>query len=222
MIEFGDEGFLYLCRQLRDDWRSFRGFSVHDLKCHPGDGGYNVSHDWTGLKEEIAKRGGNLAPPLVDVQVRLHKPGPEEREELGRTAHANWVAVRRRQRAEGQAVDEKDLRPWQELTEKEQGLFRQSGEALALPDRIMWEGVAQMRKKMGEKAFRKKMFELSVSVAVERMMPDWSEAERFRATHGLVGLSEMLEVPPQDETPPRRVSNRPGVRQSNQKGCDEP
>jgi hypothetical protein len=54
---------------------------------------------------------------------------------------------------------------------------------------------------MGEKAFRKKMFEIRLSVAIEKMMPEWSEAERYRAIDIVLKLSEMLDVPPSSGSP---------------------
>lgn len=69
---------------------------------------------------------------------------------MGQTAHANWIAVRRQQRAQGQVVEEKELRSWQMLADEEKELFRCSGEELALSEEAMWEGVAQLRRKMGE------------------------------------------------------------------------
>jgi hypothetical protein len=197
-IKYRDEGFLYLCRLLRNDWREFvkLGLTVRDLKWRPGRGGCNCSYDWTGLDDAILRHGRELEPPPLSVRVTARKPGPEEREELGRTAHRNWRAVRQQQRAAGQPVDDADLRPWDELSEGERELFRRGGETLAVPDEMMWAAMAEIRKRMGEKAFRRKMFEVSVSVAIEKLNPDWSEAERYRATHVILNLSEMLEVPP--------------------------
>jgi hypothetical protein len=196
MIKYGDTGFLYLSRLLRDDWRQFRGYTIKDRRWRPGQGGCNASYDWTGLNEAIAKTGTNLQPPPVALSVKPRQLSPDERESLGREAHRNWMAVRKQQRAAGQVVPDEELREWKELSEDLKELFRRSAESLALPEYLMWDAVAEMRRKMGEKAFRKKMFEVSVSVAFERMLPSWSEAERFRATHVIVGLSEMLEVPP--------------------------
>jgi len=63
MIKYRDPGFLYLCRQLRDNWLAFRGYTIKDLKWSPGQGGRNVSNDWTGLDEALFKVGGNPDPP---------------------------------------------------------------------------------------------------------------------------------------------------------------
>ena len=48
-IKYGDQGFRYLCRALRDDWRQFRGYTIKYLRLRPGQGGCNASYDWDGL-----------------------------------------------------------------------------------------------------------------------------------------------------------------------------
>jgi hypothetical protein len=201
MIKYPDKGFLYLCLLLRNDWREYvkLGFTTKDRKWRPGQGGGNGSYDWTGLREAIDKIGGEPEPPELSIRVTVRKPLPEEREHLGQTAHRNWQAVRHQQREAGEAVDDAQLRPWAELSDVDRELFRKSGEMLAVSEETMWAAVAEMRKRMGERAFRRKLFELCVSISFERMNPDWSPAERENATRRMVGLSEMLEVPPPDE-----------------------
>jgi hypothetical protein len=135
------------------------------------------------------------------LAVTPRRLSDEEREELGRTAHRNWIAVRKQQHAAGLAVNEDELRPWSDLPDEDKELFRRSGESLALPDEIFLEALKQQRKLMGEKAFRKKMFEIRLSVAIEKMMPEWSEAERYRAIDIVLKLSEMLDVPPSSGSP---------------------
>jgi hypothetical protein len=196
MIKYRDQGFLYLCREYRDDWRKIAGFSVKILKpAHRKGQGYtSCSNDWTGLDEELFKQGADRSPPPVNIHLRPRQLSKEEREEAGQTAHRNWVAVRSQQRAAGQVVADDELRSWDDLPEADRELFRKSGESFALPEHMMWDAVNQMRQKMGEKAFRKKMFEISVSVAMEKMNRDWTEAERYRATDIIVKLSGMLDV----------------------------
>ena len=199
MIEYGDPGFLYLCRQLRDDWRSFRGYTIKDLKWKPGQGGCDVSHDWTGLNEALFKVGGNPDPPPIAPSVKLREFSPEERESLGRDSHRHWVSVNEQRRALGRAVHDDEPRAWDDLSDEQREVYRKSADSLAMPEYLMWDAVAQMRQRMGEKAFRKKLFELSVSVTFEKMLPSWSEAERYRATDLIVKLSEMLDVSPGEQ-----------------------
>lgn len=199
MIKYRDPGFLYLCRELRDDWRKLRDYTIKDLKWKPGQGGCNVSHDWAGLDDALSKAGGEPEPPPISLSVKLRELTPDERELLGRESHRHWVAVRKQHRACGQVVADWDLRAWEELSDSEKEVFRKSADSLALPEYLMWDAVAQMRKKMGEKAFRKKMIELSVSVAFERMVPKWSEAQRHHATDYIVKLAGMLVVPPAEQ-----------------------
>ena len=194
-IKYRDPGFLYLCRELRNDWRSVTGYTIKSLNLRPGQGGCGGSYDWTGLDDALFKVGSDIEPPPCTVSIKPRTLTAEEREEAGREAHRQWVAVRQ-QRAAGHPVDDQELRTWNELPDQEKEVFRRGGESLALPEKIMWDAVAQMRQKMGEKAFRKKMFEISVSVAFERMIPAWTEAERFYATDFIAKLSGMLEVPP--------------------------
>lgn len=198
-MKYRDDGFLYLCRELRNDALNFykHRYTVRDRKFRPGQGGRNVSTDWTGFDEAIFKNGPDLSMPPMSVWLQPRELTPEEREKAGRIAHQNWVAVRLQNRAAGEPIDDADLRPWDELADAEKDTFWKAGESLALPDAVMWDLFNQMRKKMGEKAFRKKLFEVSLSVAIERMMPDWSEAERYRATDYIVKLAGMLDVPPE-------------------------
>jgi hypothetical protein len=111
---------------------------------------------------------------------------------LGKTAYHNWVAVQEQQRAAGHPVADAELRPWDELPDADKEMFRRGGESLAPPEAAMCDAVGQMRQKMGEKAFRKKMFELSISAALEKMIPEWTEAERYRAPDIIVKLSGTL------------------------------
>ena len=194
--KYGDPGFLYLCQELRDDWRRVRGYTIKNLRHRPGQRGCNSSFDWTGLDDALSKAGADIGPPPCTVRLGTRALAPEEREALGREAHRNWVAVRKQQRVLGQAVPDEELRAWDELSDEQKEVFRRSAESLALPERAMWDAVAVMRQKMGEKSFRRKMFEISVSVAFEKMAPAWTEAERYRATDIIVNLSEMLYVPP--------------------------
>ena len=159
MITREEPGFLYLCRLLRDDWRQLRGYTVKDLKFRPGTGGCSASYDWTGLDDALLKPGADVEPPSKTIAVKARKLSTGERESLGRTAHRNWVAVRKQQRADGQAVPHEDLQGWVELSEENGELFRRSGETLALPEELMWRAVEAMRETMGEKAFRKKIFD---------------------------------------------------------------
>lgn len=184
---------------LRDDWRSFTGYRVKDLKHRPGQGGGNASFDWDGLDEALNKRGANVESPPTTVRLTYRTLSAEEREALGRYAHRHWVAVREQQRAAGQSVADEELRPWDELPDAEKELFRRGGESMAAPEEAMWAAIGKHCELMGEKAFRRKMFELSVSVAVEKLNPDWSDAERYRATDLILKLSEMLDVPPSPE-----------------------
>jgi hypothetical protein len=194
-IKYGDPGFLYLCRQLRDDWRQVRDYCVRDLKFRPGQGGRNVSYDWTGLDDALVNPGAKVEPPRTTAPVRVRKLNPEERESFGQEAHRHWVAVRTQQLALGEAVSEEELIAWDNLPKDKKQLFSRSGESLAMPDYVMLETAAALRKNMGEKAFRRKMFEICVSVAFERMLPEWTEAQRYHAHDMIVKLSEMLDVP---------------------------
>lgn len=195
MIKYGDEGFLYLCNELRNDYRKLINFTIKDRKWRPGQRGGNYSHDWSGLDEAIHKSGAKIGPPNLMPKVLPRKLSDAEREELGRIAHKNWVAVLEEQRKCGREVSDGELRPWSDLHDEEREFFRRSGESLALPEYIMWDTLAAWRKLVGEKAFRKKMFELSVSAAIERMNRDWTEGERYRATDVIVKLSGILDVP---------------------------
>ena len=132
MITRGEPGFLYLCRLLRDDWRQLRGYAVKDLKFRPGTGGCSASYDWTGLDDALLKPGADVESPSKTIAVKAQTSSADERESLGRTAHQNWVAVRKQQRADGQAVPYEDLQGWVELFEEKRELFRRSGETLAL------------------------------------------------------------------------------------------
>jgi len=110
--------------------------------------------------------------------------------------------VKKQQRELGQEIPDAEVRNWEELSDEQKEVYRKSADSLALPEYLMWDAIAQMRKKMGEKAFRRKMFELSVSVAFQRLLPDRSEAARYQATDYIVKLSNMLEVPPSAEQQP--------------------
>jgi hypothetical protein len=65
MIKYGDDGFLYLCRELRDDWREFskRGYTVRVRNFRPGQGGRNCAHDWTGLNEALIRHIARRSSP---------------------------------------------------------------------------------------------------------------------------------------------------------------
>lgn len=195
MLKHGDPGFLFLCQQLRDDWRKFSGFTIKDRTWRPGRKSGSSSFDWAGLEDAVYKPGAHVDPPDVGVRVQLRKLTPEERETFGRDAYRTWVAVRSQHKVMGQDVPDEELRPWGDLAEAEKEVFRNSAASLAEPEQMFWDGLAQVRKQMGEKAFRKKMFELSVSVAIEKMLPSVTEAERFWVTDMVVKLSGMLEVP---------------------------
>jgi hypothetical protein len=200
MIKYGDEGFLFLCNELRDDYRKLTNYTVKDRKRRPGWRGGNCSHDWSGLDEANYKPGAKTGPPNQAPKVLRRTLCDEERQQLGRTAHQNWVAVLEQHRKCGREVSDADLRTWLELCDEEREMFRRSGEALALSDYVIWDWLAGWRKMVGEKTFRKKMFELSVSAAMQTWNSDWTDAQRYMATDIIVKLSEMLNVPPPAET----------------------
>src|SRR5688500_487281 len=98
------------------------------------------------------------------------KPTPQERESYGRSAHRVWMAIKEHQQAAGRPVAEGDLVPWEQLSEAEKEIFRQSGEDLAggatQREQAMWAELERRRAEMGEKAFREKMYSICVSNAV--------------------------------------------------------
>jgi hypothetical protein len=85
------------------------------------------------------------------------------------------VAVLEQQRAEGREVLESELRAWGELSESDRNRFRRAGESFAMSDHVMMDVLLAWRKQVGEKAFRRKLFEMSVSVMLEGAMPNWAE-----------------------------------------------
>lgn len=205
MIKYSDEGFLWLCRELRNGYRKLNNFTIRDRKWHPTQRSGSRSWDWNGLDEATRKPFAKINPPDLAPKVLPRTLCAEEREELGRTAHSNWVAVLEQQRRCGVEVADADLRPWSDLSDAEREFFRHSGESLALPDYMMWDWLASWRKMVGEKSFRKKMFELSVSAAMQTWNRDWTEAQRYMAADTIVKLSGMLEVPPEDYAPDTKV-----------------
>lgn len=195
-IKWKNLGFLYLCRELRNDPQNFykHRYTIRDRKFRPGQGGRNVPTDWGGLDEAIFKHEPNLSLPPLSCPLRPRHLTAEEREEAGRTAYLNWAAVKQQQ-AGGEPAGQPEVRPWEELTEREKDVFRKAGESLATPENMMWDMLGQIRKRMGEKAFRRNLFEVTLPVAIERMLPDVSEAERHYVTDYIVKLSRMLDVP---------------------------
>jgi hypothetical protein len=195
MIKYGDEGFLYLCNELRNDYRKVANFTIRDRKWRPGQPSGNGSTDWSGFYEAIDKPGAKIGPPDIFVKLVPRVLSKEERDELGKTAHANWVAVMAERRRCGQAVSDAELRRWDDLSDEERELFRRGAESLAQPEYATWDALTRWRQMVGEKVFRKKMFEVSVSAAFERMTPNWTTAEKYQATAVVVKLSEMLDIP---------------------------
>jgi len=125
-----------------------------------------------------------------------------DREELGIWAHQVWLTVKKQQRKAGLPVNKPDLALWEELTESAREVFRKSGESLLANKKAkenyeaMWLAeMPRVRKEMGEKAFRAKLFEVCVAQAVSRIAPQMTEAEQYRATDVIVKMAGMLEVP---------------------------
>src|SRR5580765_2294224 len=83
MIKYGDEGFLFLCNELRNDYRKLTNFTIKDRKWRAGQPGGNSSHDWTGLNEAIHKPGAMTGPPNLVQKVVPRALGADEREQLG-------------------------------------------------------------------------------------------------------------------------------------------
>ena len=80
--------------------------------------------------------------------------------------------------------------------EGQKEVFRRGGESLAPAEQAMWDAVAVMRQEIGEKAFRQRLFAISVVAAFKKVVPGWAEAERYRPADVVVKLSEMLDAPP--------------------------
>lgn len=125
--------FFICAREYRQDYRRLSGYTVKMLNMPSSGRGRNRSTDWTGLDEAIFRSGPDLPPPPVTIRVTPRQLTAEEREALGRTAHRNWVAVRTQQRAAGAAVDEWELREWDEISEDEKELFRRGGDGPVAP-----------------------------------------------------------------------------------------
>jgi hypothetical protein len=165
---------------------------------------YNTPFDWKGLGDAIFAAGADLKPPPSTIRLTYRVPGKEVRELLGREAHRQWRAVRKQQQLAGQAVADDELRPWHQLSDAEQEVFRKGGESLAMPEEAFWAELERQRKLMGEKAFRKKIFELSVAAVIKKENPNWTEAERYQVSDIIEKLSEMFDVP----APLARVSKQ--------------
>ena len=67
----------------------------------------------------------------------------------------------------------------------------------------MWRPpLMRCERRWARKTFRKKMFELSIEAAFQSWLPDWSDAERYRATDIITKLAGML-----DASTPERTEN---------------
>src|SRR5688572_11647570 len=73
MIKYGDDGFLWLCNELRDDHHKLMNFTIKDRKWRPGQRGGNSSSDWSGLDEAIHKPGAKIGPPNLAPKVLPRK-----------------------------------------------------------------------------------------------------------------------------------------------------
>lgn len=125
------------------------------------------------------------------------------REELGVWAHTIWLTVMKQQRKAGLPANKRDLTLWDELDGPGKEVFRKSGETLLATkkakedyDEMMWAEVARQRKIMGERAFRAKVFEISVAEVIDRIAHQMTDAEKYQATSVIVKLAGMLETPP--------------------------
>lgn len=142
-----------------------------------------------------------MDPAAALAELERQDRRQAERDRKGREAHRAWIGVRKSQQAAGQIIPEAELRPWNHLTDSEKEIFRRGGELSAYPDEVMWTSVKRVRKEMGEKAFRKKMFKTAISALIEKVCHDRPEAERQRTVEVVVTLSEMLDVPSNDAPP---------------------
>jgi hypothetical protein len=83
--------------------------------------------------------------------------------------------------------------------EADKEVFRQSGEDLAggatQREQAMLAALDAERARMGEKAFREKVFSICVSIAVEGVQPQVSRCEWEKTVAGIVKMAGMLEVP---------------------------
>ena len=138
---------------------------------------------------------------FCEVPMRRKKPkfGPEVREACGVAAHRAFITIRENEKAAGIEVPEADLKPWDQLEEAQKEVFRKSGEDLNYgetpSEQAFWNELERRRAEMGEKAFRAKVFEITIDEAIRRIAPNLNDAEHYRAVHVIVGLAGMLEVP---------------------------
>jgi hypothetical protein len=127
------------------------------------------------------------------------KMSPEERESYGKWARRMWQAIKENEQAAGKPVDELDLVPWEQLSEADKEIFRQSGQDMSggatRREQAMWAELERRREEMGEKAFREKMYSICVGIALERIAPGAPEHEREKTTDVIVKMAGMLEVP---------------------------
>jgi hypothetical protein len=96
---------------------------------------------------------------------------PEEREGYGKWARRAWLAIKENEQAAGKPVSECDLAAWDDLSEVDKEVFRQSGVDMSggatRREQAFWDELDRQRQLIGEKAFLRMMFQMSISAAVE-------------------------------------------------------